>query len=182
MNSPQNASRKTTLFRVVVLLLLVVLIGAVSVFSFPYYVQYRSQQMLSAVGEHSREITAVEVLRIDGGAKSGAEGSYFLTYDHTKYAITARHRLTGSQAAELVDLWRNLRFIDSIHAGCHAPDKVLRFLVGSRCVFEVAVCFHCENISYEAAPFTAACISMATAQFDPKEGMGHLKGYLEKLP
>ena len=172
---------KSKLYKAAVLLLLAALVGSVFVFGWSHYVEYSSRQALHLVSQHAHDITAVEVLSITGASESGAAGSYRLPYDHARYGVTARHTLTGEQAAELVRTWSRVRFIEGILAGCHSPGFVLRFLAGHRTVFEVAVCFDCENVSYSPAPFESALIQMSTPKFDPKSGTEELKTFLTQL-
>jgi hypothetical protein len=66
-------------------------------------------------------------------------------------------------------------------AGCHEPGFVLRFPAGQRCVFETAVCFSCENVSWQSAPFTTCCRQMAPTSYDKNAGTDALTEFLVQL-
>ena len=74
-----------------------------------------------------------------------------------------------------------MRFATGYMAGCHEPGFVLRFLSGQHSVFEVAVCFLCENVSWQSAPFTTSCRQMAPTVFDKNSGTENLKSFLMQL-
>jgi hypothetical protein len=96
--------------------------------------------------------------------------------------VVAQHTLIGERAAELVRTWGRVRFVEGVQAGCHSPGFVLRFLAGHRNIFEAAVCFECENISYRPSPFASAIIQIAPTAWDPKSGIDQLKTFLTQLP
>ena len=79
-------------------------------------------------------------------------------------------------------IWSRVRFVEGLVAGCHDPGFVVRFMAKRRCVFEGAVCFTCENVSYVPAPFESACIQMVPTSFDPKSPVEDLKAFLLQLP
>ena len=172
---------KSKLYKSAVLLLLAALVGSVALFGWPQYLKHAENSALESVARHSHEITAVEVLHLSDTGETGPAGSYLVRYDDARRGITTRQSLVGPQASELVRVWGGVRLVEGYMAMCHDPGFVLRFLVGRRCVFEVAVCFDCENVSWQAAPFTASCRQMATTAFDKKSGMDALKTFLTQL-
>ena len=172
---------KSKLYKATILFLLVALIGTVAFFGWPIYLKHAKDSTLETVGRRSREITAVEVLQLSSTGESGPSGSYLVGYNNSPRGIAARHTLTGVQASELVRLWSGVRFIEGYLAGCHAPGFVLRFLVGERCIFEAAVCFECENVSWQPAPFSHALRQMTPDAIEKKSGIEPLKTFLTQL-
>ena len=172
---------KSKLYKSAVLLLLAGLVGVVAFFGWPLYLKHAENSSLEALARHSHEITAVEVLRLSDTGESGPAGSYLVHYDDSHRGIAARQTLTGPQAAELVRVWGGVRLVEGYMAMCHDPGFILRFLAGQRCVFEVAVCFHCENVSWQSAPFVTSCRQMAPTALDKKSGMDDLKTFLTQL-
>ena len=173
---------KSKLYKSAVLLLLAVLIGVVVVFGWPHYLKHAENSSLDALARHSHEITAVEVLRLSETAESGPAGSYRIRIDGSHRGIVSRHTLTGPKASDLVRVWGSVRLSSDYIAMCHEPGFVLRFLAGRRCVFEVAVCFLCENASWQSSPFTSSLRGMIPASFDKNSGTEALKTFLTQLP
>ena len=171
---------KPKLYKAAVLLLLTCLIGVVAFFGWPHYAIRQENSTLQSVGRHAHEITGVEVLRLASG-ETGPAGSYFVHFRNSQRGIATRQVLTGTQGSELVRLWGALRFAEGYMAGCHEPGFVLRFLAGQRVVFETAVCFDCENVSWKSAPFTSTCRQMAPTAFDKNSGIDALKAFLTQL-
>ena len=172
---------KWTLSRLAVLLLLVTLVAAVPVFGWPRYLKHAEDSALQSVARHSREITAVEVLRLSPDGETGAAGSYLVHYDDSRRGIDVRHTVTGAGAAELGGLWGRVRFAEGYLAACHEPGFALRFFSGHRSIFEVAVCFECDNVSWQPLPFTTSCRQMYPTLIDPKSGTDALKTFLTQL-
>jgi len=162
-------------------LLLVTLVAAVAVLGWPRYLKHAEDSALRTVGRHSHEITAVEVLRLSPNGETGASGSYLVHYDNSRRGIDVRHMVTDAGAAELVRLWGRVRFAEGYLAACHEPGFALRFLSGHRSIFEVAVCFECDNVSWRALPFTTSCRQMYPTLIDPKSGTDALKAFLTQL-
>jgi hypothetical protein len=175
---------RSKLYKAAVLLLLMTLVGVVIFFGLPVYIEHAEDTSLQIVGRRAYDINAVEVLRLTETDDSGPAGSYLVHYDSRKRGIAARQTLTGHQADELIELWGNVRILgrDSYEAACHDPGFVLRFLDGRKCLFEVAVCFHCENISWQSVPGFTSCRQMAPSRFDAKPNMDALKTFLSGLP
>ena len=169
---------KSKLYKSAVLLVLVALVGAVAFFGWPHYLKYAEDTTLAAVRRHSREITAVEVLHLSDTEENGPSGSYLVRYDNSRRGIIARRTITGSQVAELVRLWGQVRFAEGYQAGCHEPGFVLHFLAGQRSIFEVAVCFECDNVSWQSAPFTTSCRQIYPKSIDKKSGADGLNAFL----
>jgi hypothetical protein len=66
-------------------------------------------------------------------------------------------------------------------AMCHEPGFVLRFMAGRQCVLEAAVCFDCENVSWQSAPFTTSCRQMAPTAYDKEASTDALKAFLTQI-
>ncbi len=173
---------KRTLYNTAVLLLLAALIVVVALVGWPTYYNHAETASLAAFTQHSREITAVEVLRLSDTADSGPAGSYRVRIDGSRRGIVSRQTLTGSQASDLVHVWGSVRLSSDYRALCHEPGFVLRFLAGQRCLFEVAVCLMCENASWQSSPFTASVRGMIPTSFDKNSGTDALKKFLTQLP
>jgi hypothetical protein len=172
---------KSKIYKTAVLLLLAGLIAAVFYLGWPQYVRYSSDRAVKSVNRHAHEITSVEVLTIKE-IKGVPEGDRYELFSSGRYAaVTGRHVLTGHAASEVVHAWGRIRLTNGLVAGCHEPAFVVRFFAGRRKVFEMNVCFDCENISYKAAPFQWDTIQMITTKYDAKSGYDDFAAILTKL-
>lgn len=142
---------KSKLYKTALLLLLASLVGVIAVFGWPQYVKHAEESTLQSVGRHSHEITAVEVLRLTETGDTGPAGSVLVYYHDSRRGVASRQTLVGQQASDLVRHWGQVRFTDMYMAGCHEPGYVLRFVAGRQSILEVAVCFLCENVSWQSA-------------------------------
>jgi hypothetical protein len=171
------------LYKTAHLSLLAALVASIAFFGWPLYIKHAENSSLEALARYPHDITGVEVLRLSDTGESGPEGSYLVRLDHSRRGIAARRILNGAQAEELIRTWGSVRIAEgSGGAMCHEPGFVLRFLDGQRSVFEVAVCFHCSNVSWQSAPFITSVRGMVPTVFDKDSGTEALKTFLTQLP
>ncbi len=138
---------------------------------------------LDAVARRGHEVTSVEVIKLADREVKPGEAFYHVRHERADFPIVGRVTLSlGAQATTLVKLWRQVRFSNGWSTLCHEPGFVLRFIVGSRCAFEVSVCFKCENICWEPTWFTSSIpFDGASQTGTPASKMDELKNYLMKL-
>jgi len=169
------------LYRLVVILLLAGLIAAAGWFGWPWYAQRAEHTSLEMVTRRGHEVTSVEVIKLGEKASDPSGPSYHAGCVGWNFPITGRQTLTGAEAVKLVDLWKHIQLTNGYQTLCHEPGFVLRFMVGTKCIFEASVCFKCENICWNPTPFTSACISMVSPRISDDSKMDDLKNYLMKL-